>query len=227
MPHRSSAPGVHAAQTLLKNYEFTVIPREKLAGGVSCIPNLQASFQHLSVLIDMTTNVHLVCELRPQVCYWQERLACGNAPPGQVVLFLRRMIEEMTKIPDNLPMEERPRLVFDAPPGVTLRGNQDTYLSQASVVAVRALLQYYYVKPLRRKFYTEYAMHMDMAKIIEASLGLRKAIQILPQVRECESKIMQNQLELRDVQSYFRSFGVGLEYLSSYRERGEETKLLI
>lgn len=100
-------------------------------------------------------------------------------------------------------------------------------LSNASRTTVTYLFAYYRFRPLSKDFPTEYMMQMDVARIVEVGIGLKRAMPALPLAKQCRDLLAAGKLDREGIKAYFRKFSVLLEYVPNYRHHEEETKMLV
>lgn len=229
MPHRSSAAAIHAARTVLKYYNVTVIPREQLRSNVSAIPTLEATDGWVSIIIDWVTQAFEVANLRPELTHWIKQLHFGDPAPGQLVMFVRHMIERMERVPKNKLQEELEKFTPVQPVGDALLPSRNLQLpiSTPAKEATNYLFAFYWFAHRERKMMSEFEMQLDVAKWIHVSIGLHKAMPALKRAKECEQELSAGRLTLGEIKAYFREFGVCLEQLPNYQNHEEETKLLV
>lgn len=68
---------------------------------------------------------------------------------------------------------------------------------------------------------------MELAKLIEVTLGLRRALAAVPIIRCCLDGLKAGQITRDELSEAFERIRFLMEYLPNYHERQEETKLLI
>lgn len=233
MARRSSPAGLHTARAILKHYDLRVKSREEVAGNVSYIPTLRATEGHLSVMIDGVTGCKGICELREEWKYWTEQLHLGHPDPTQVLQFAKRIVEEFSKVPQTIIEESETvtagsMMLNDARGAAALRLPESTLtISAWAKQAVIYICAFYHLTPRGKIFSNDWSMKMDVAKLIEISLGMRKAMPCLELARKCVKELRADQLRLGDVKAYFRAFGIFLEYLPNFEKHEEESKLLV
>ena len=226
MAHRTSSAALHAARVVLQHYELTVRPPEQIQWNP--IRNLQATDVHVAIVIDLVTNAYVVALLRPELRYWQRRLTQGPVDadtPGQVCKFIYKTIEALDSVPKELPSTEK---VTRTQAGTDTGWNPMIELSRASLDATRSLFYYYEVKPLEQSsISSEMEDRLNVAKILEVSLGLRKAVRALPLLHACWNDLRKDGATQAEVRACLRRVGILLGSLPCYQEQDEETKLLV
>jgi hypothetical protein len=106
-PHRISAASLHAARAILQLYDLVVKPDGN-------VKNLRADERCLAILIDITSNVYRAAQLRPELKYWQQRLAAGTATANDIAKFLRKIGVELEYLPNYQDREEEVKMVLPA-----------------------------------------------------------------------------------------------------------------
>jgi hypothetical protein len=76
------------------------------------VPNLRADERCLAILIDVTTNVYRVAQLRPEFRYWQERMQNGSATAEDIVKFLRKAGVELNYLPSYEHRDEEVKVIL-------------------------------------------------------------------------------------------------------------------
>lgn len=222
MAHRSCAAALHATRMVMKFNQFTIRPPETLVSGA--VHNLTASEAHISIIIDKATQAYEIAKLRPELRHWQLRMTQGNATAPQIAQFLKRCVEVMDLVPPELPSVEQKIVSADAP---SWGAWSKMPLSAASLEAARRLFHYYFVTLLSGDILPENLHRVAVAKIIDVSLGLAKAMKAAPRVRACLDSLRKGNITPEDVQRYLRTIGILLECLPNYEEREDEVKLLV
>jgi hypothetical protein len=228
MAHRTSPAALHAARVILRQYDITVRPADQLVSGA--IHNLRADEAHLSILIDMTSNAFRVGAMRPELGYWQSRLYDRTATAPQIGNFIRKLIEALESVPQAANAEDvagLDRFLSQLPVGVVGRPSQ-CMISRASTEAARYCLHYYDFRAKKPAAFTDGAHErMEIAKLIEISLGLRHALKALPLLRLVEPQFRDGKLTEAEIARCFREVGVHLEMMPNYEDRREQSKLLL
>ena len=230
MAHRTCAAALHAARMVLKFNSISVIPEDRLIFGVRPIGGLQATEAHLAIMIDRVTNAFAVAGLRPELLWWQIRLGEGGGDgvtAPKVAAFLNKVITTLEQVPDYKVTEaSEARAVASVIPNGK---SWDSFrLSKAAMEATKVIFQYYDVAPLNSEHVMPLEIHrIAVAKLIDVSLNLQKALKALPKLRECMTYLKNEQATLDDVRRWYRATGVILEAIPNYLDRKDEVKLLV
>lgn len=108
-PHRISAAALEAARAVLQLYDLTVRAEDARALG---LPHLRADLRCLAILIDVTTNVFHAAQIRPELRYWQRRMAEGSATASDIQRFLRKLGVELEYLPNYAERDDEHKLVY-------------------------------------------------------------------------------------------------------------------
>ena len=225
MAHSVSAASLHAARTVLKNYDFVVRPPELLPSGR--LDGLEPSEKCIAILIDYATNIFKIAELRPELRYWQRRIFAGTATAPQLAMFLNKILEAFSYIPKD--DESKFTVTLEAPPSpVPFKDRQVTHtLSKASREASRFLFYYYTLTAKQKEFQQDETIHRNnVAKLVDVCLETQRMFAALPVIQECQAKLKLGQATLTDIKGYLRKVGIFLEYLPTFENREEERALL-
>lgn len=225
MAHRTSASALHAARTVLQNYDLTVRPREEVPVGY--IAKLRNDEAALAVIIDYVTRVFEVAVMRTKLNYWQQRLKTSQPDANlatQIVHFLHELLEAFSKVPKYSPAENSFLMTMQSPAEFKSQP-VSMPISKAAIEASRAVYQFYRVSPKRGV--TDRTLNQaHIASLIEGSLGLSRAVQSVPVLQHCLDEMRKGDATVSDVKKALRIAGVLMEYLPNYEEREEELKLL-
>lgn len=230
MAHRSSASALHTARMVLKFYALTVRTEEQMRSGVRPITGLLASEAHLSIIIDKATNAFEIAKLRPQVAYWMRRLR--YEPPTselarQMGFFIRTLVVALELIPQDK-LEHPAVSTATGLPVPEVSPWSVISLSRFAILATRAIWQYYTVMPLNpNPADSDYITQLELTRLIDVSLGLRKAVKAIPILRSNMAMLADGSATPGNIKACMRATGVLLEYLPNYEEREEEVKLLV
>jgi hypothetical protein len=207
-------------------YAMTVRPPETLATGR--LDGLTASERHVATLIDYATNVFRVSSLRPEMHYWQRRLAAGTAEPAQIAAFLSKVLAELGSVPRRAVNEERTTVTFAQPAAFAGRGlkPERRALSKAAAEAARVLFYYYDMSPRRPGHAGSDADRMHVAELVDATLGLFRVTSLEGMLREKKAALMAGRLTAESVQTLMRSVGVYFDKMPTYTAGEDELKLL-
>ncbi len=237
MAHRTSAAALHAARTVLREYDIAIRPDRQM-------PNQAADEKCLAIVIDLTTNAYRVCGVRPELRYWQDRMHAGTATPQQIGGFFNAVLEAFESVPvfrdseqgkteplepprslggQPIPRSSVPRGFFAKPP--TLR------ISRFAADASGMVFHHYVVTPKKAKFARaedgDVPDRTRVAALIDMGLGLARAMsEALPPLKRCKRDLRDGKATATDVARCLRHVGVVLEYLPNYENREEEVKLL-
>lgn len=223
MPHRTSAAALHAAREVLKHYSLEVIPPETLP--TSKIDNLQATEKCIAILIDYSTNIYHLANLRPELRYWQKRIFAGTATASGIATFFKRVLDTFEFIPKE-DVSISTSLLLATPPEFG-KNPLVHILSKASKEASRTLFYYYKLVPKAKDYaYEEIHHRNNVAKIVDISLELARVMNAQPLLKAQQMKLTQGKATIEDIKSCLRKVGIYLEYLPGYSEREEESKLL-
>lgn len=226
MAHRSSAPALHTARVILKSYSLEVIPPELLPSGR--VPNLRADEYHLSVIVDLASNVFHIVALRPRLQYWQETLA-DAIPSARLAAQLAGFLDQLEEAYQMLPRytsETKSTVTITAPPEFGRMRPEVMVLTKPSMEVSRYIFHYYRVTP--KKGLPD--MDLDrirIARLAEVSLCINRTLKVPDIARNCKTRLLEGSATKEEIRQSFRALGVLLEYLSNYEEREEESKLLI
>lgn len=168
--------------------------------------------------------VYELAKLRPELRHWQLRMTQGNATAPQISQFLKKCLDTMALVPLEAPAIERKIVSADAP---TWGAWSRMPLTAASLEAARRLFHYYFVTIISGDVLPENLHRVAVAKIIDVSLGLAKAMKAAPRVQTCLDSLKRGNITPEDVQKYLRTIGILLECLPNYEEREDEVKLLV
>lgn len=225
MAHYVSASALHTARVILASYELTPRPPETLVSG--SIPGLTSSEAHVSVVIDFACNVFHLANLRPEMHYWHHRLHDGTATASQIAGFLKKCLAALEAIPKD---NQQIMADFEVPRGFAQDGfaKQVTRrpLSKPAREVARFVFHYYFVKP-KAGSSNEDVDRINIARLAEGSLGLVKALQIVPMVETGLKRLMEGHATETETRKCLREIGVLLEQLPQYQERLEEGKVLV
>ena len=222
MSHLISAPALDAAGNILKKYDITVRPPEELPSGR--VDKLEANERCAAILIDYATNVFEVSKLRPELRYWQERLFAGTATAPQLGGYLQRLIDAFGKVPKR-GAQEAPVMITIASPAEFRARPEVLELSKAATEAARFLYHYYRVTP-KSGMPDEALDRVRVAKIAESSLGLSRALRMLPVIVSIKENLRAGKATVDDVKRALRKTGILFEFLPGFECRDEEQKIL-
>jgi hypothetical protein len=226
MAHRISAAALHLARNILKEFSLAVRPPETLISGR--VDKLQATEAHAAIIIDYATNVFHIALLRPEVRYWQKHLQAGTATAPQIANFFSKILDAFALLPVDTEEEKQnrvtstfalPREFGDVPPEVYTLG-------KPAREASRCIFYYYDVRPLQGRPDNVLDRHR-VAKLAEVSLGLSRAVGIIPVLKTVNIRLKAGKATQIDIRRCMREVGVHLEYIPGYENREEESKLLV
>ena len=223
MSHLVSAPSVEVAGNLLKKFNFEVLPEEKLPAGTD--HRLKADERCIAVIVECATNVAEVAKLRPEVGFWQMKLANGLATAPQIATFLQKIVNTFAMTPQYRGNEGKITTTLASPAEFGLRP-MVVDISKAALEASRFLFSYYRITPKRNTVETEEMTRLRVATLAESNLGFARAMRVLPIVIEMQRGMAAGKLSEMDIKRRFRQIGVLLEYLPNYEDRREESKIL-
>lgn len=219
MPHRSSAAALHTARKILREYELSIKPNGP-------VPNLDATPEKLSVVIDYATNVHKIASLRPELRYWQKRLKIGEATAEQIGNLMNKMLNELALVPQDAPTVIPITTTFKIPEF----GNQVFIkpLSKAARETTRFIYFYYTVMPINGFVDITMDQH-NMTRLAEACLGIVRVLPLIAILKTSLKQLKENKATELDIRKCLREAGVLLAYLPNYgsKDINEETKLLV
>jgi hypothetical protein len=224
MAHRSSAPALHAARIILKSYDLAVIPPEQLPSGR--VPNLRADFAHLSVIIDLATNIHLVAALRPKLYHWQEILREG-IPSMRLAAQLAGFLDELEEAYAAMPKYtggSKTTVTLETPSQFGGKP-QVIVLTKPAMEVSRFIFHYYSVTP-KKGLPDPELDRIRIAKLADVSLNINRTVQVPDIARNCKTRLLEGSATKEEVQQSFRALGILLEHLPNYEEREEVSKLL-
>jgi hypothetical protein len=218
MAHRSSAPAIHNARVLLKFFTFIPKPGQP-------VPGLLGTDAHLSIVIDHASNAHILAEQLPRVNHMIRRLRTSVVSAGEIATFFKDLIEKFEAIPQHTKDEES-FLVSTVLPSEAYFGTVTRPVSKVSIEIARWLYFYYDIVPISGTANKEVDFK-EVARYTEATIGIPRAMEVLPELRKTFEDLRQGQATERQVRLCLREAGVKLAHLPCWETTEEVTKLLI
>ena len=223
MAHLTSSPALHCARTVLKGYALSVKPPERVRQ--ARIDKLAATESHVAILVDHASNVFRVVSLRPELGYWQKSLRSGTATAPQIACFVQKLLDAFGTLPQDSDGERPEPAAFAVPAQFASAGPMTYALSKCAREVSRVLFYYYDIAPVGGVAHNELD-RVNMAKIAEATLGLTRAVKAVGPLIEYRMKLRDGKASEAEVRSLFRQVGVLFNYLPSYENPQEETRIL-
>jgi len=220
--HRVSAAALTAAREVLKRYQLVPRPGD-FPGRVN---GMTAGEAHVAIVIDYATNAFKVALLRPEIFYWQVALRSRRVDPVQIVNFLKKVVDTLAEVPQYGPRDRPPVAYWEYPvdfgPGIP----HQMPLSKSAMEATRYLWHYYQISPYANPLPTEEAERIILAQIIEAGLGMDRAVSAAPLAQFYLERVKEGQATEKEIRKCFRKLGIILAYLPTFSDLREETMLL-
>ncbi len=220
MAHMTSAAALHAARTVLREYAIEVRPERRLS-------NQAADERCLAIVIDLTSNAWRVCEVRPELRYWRERLHHATATAENIGNFFNRVLEAFESVPAH-PDDER-RIVTTLETPREFGGPPLRHVMSRFAVECSAMVFHHYLVARRKPGFVDGSDVLDrvcVAKLVDTGLGLTRAMAALPVLRSCKAELKAGRATEKDTARCLRRVELMLEYLSSYEDRNEEVRIL-
>lgn len=226
MAHLTSAPALRTARVILNNYDLEVRPPETLVSGK--IQNLTNSEGHVAVVVDYASNIYQITSLRPEVCFWQNRLMFGTATAPQIANFFKRLLDGFEALPKDT-LEEVPTISTFAVPPQHENVKPVTVKLSKPAKEVSRFIFHYYVPTLKGEsvVYDDVTHRIKIAFLAEATLGLRRTYEFFPRLKAQLKMLIEGKVTEKDIKICLRAVGIVLEYIPTYEERQEEGKILV
>jgi len=233
MAHRSSPSGLHAAREVLRLYNVTVKRMEDVPG---MPPGVLANEVHLSILIDKATNAHLVCAIRPEIRYWQNRLTARTATSRDIDFFLKRVIETLEMVPEYQKNEEPLGYMAVRPVADEYTAGEEirqqpwrwAIVSKGAYDAMRCLRYWYILVPKNAPLFDGAEQEQVLlAKLIDNSVRISKPVSNLQAIRECRALLLKGDITELDLRKAIRTLGCMFDQVPHYDDLREESMLLV
>lgn len=224
MSHQTSSPALHTARVIMKQFSFVLRPPDTLPSGQ--IDTLNTSEKHIATLIDYATNVFHVVALRPELRYWQRHLSAHVASAPQIANFIQKILSAYEFIPKNS-AENQMTTTLESPKEFGKVNPTVIEISKPAQEVSRFLFFYYFVSNKKTQIQEEKINQYQVAKLAEVSLGLSRTMKLVPILKSLLSKLKEGHATEIEIRKCMRETGIILEYLPSFENREEETKLLV
>jgi len=219
----TSSAALHTARVIIKNFDLVVRPPESLPSGR--IDVLKPDEKCVSVLVDYATNVFELTILRPELSYWQKRLKAGDAEACQIANFFQKVLSAFDKIPKDPANEDKIVTMLETPKEF-MHKSVVHILSKPAREVSRFIFYYYFVTP-KKKSANEILDRNEVAKLADVSLGLSRAMEILPYLKSTNERLKAGKATPDDIRKFMRELGVHFQYMPVFENREEEQKVLV
>lgn len=225
MAHLTSAAALRTARVILKDYTLNVRPPESLVSGrIDKITNSEA---HVAVIVDYATNIYQLASLRPEICFWQNRLRFGVCSASQIAGFLKKLSDAFEALPKNAIHDEPVKTTFALPSQFETSKPIVMKISKPAKEVSRFIFHYYEPHPKTESLICDEMIHrLKIAYLAEASLGLRRTYAFFPTLQDELKRLIAGQVTEIEIKKCMRDVGIVLQYIPTYEDSREEGKIL-